>query len=135
MIAPQRLDPAPRERLRVAPRRKRRARRAVHPPLALALGLAVLLSVPLLGYVMLTANVTAQSFALARAERERDGLVEQTQRLDDRIARLKSPERLANLAAALKLHDPHVYAVVALPKPRPTAAPSGFAFLGWFKHP
>lgn len=135
MIAPQRLDPAPRERARVAPRRKRRKRRAVHPPVVLALGLAALLSIPLLGYVMLTANVTAQSFALARAERTRTALVEETQRLDDRIARLQSPERLANLAAALKLHDPHVYAVVPVPKPKATAAPSGFAFLGWFKHP
>ena len=120
--------------MRVAPRRRRK-RRAVHPPVAAVLALALAIFVPLLAYVGLTAGVTAQSFALARAERDREALVEETQRLDDRIARLRSPERLANIAAALKLHDPHVYAVVTLPRAKPAEPPAHFAFLGWFKHP
>jgi hypothetical protein len=88
--------------------------------------------VPLLAYVTLTANVTSLTFAIARTERERTVLVGDTQRLDDRIARLQSPDRLAALAGKLKLHDPHVYAVVRVPEPKPLPRPTGFALFAWF---
>ena len=134
MIAPQRVAaPPPRhvERVKTATRRRtRRTKRRVHAPLlAVALLTAVLL-IPLLAYVTLTANVTSLNYAVAREESERTALLDQTQRLDDRILQLESPERLANLAARLKLHDPHVYAVVRLPEPKAQPRPQGFALLG-----
>ncbi len=60
----------------------------------------------------------AQLRAGACVARPRRNCSNDSQRLDDRIARLQSPERLAALAAALKLHDPHVYAVVRVPEPK-----------------
>ena len=37
---------------------------------------------------------------------------------------------IAALAARLNMHDPHVYAVVRLPEPKPQSAPHCLAFLG-----
>lgn len=133
MIAPQRIiTEAPRriERARTATRRRRRSRRAMHGPLVAVIGFAIAILVPLLAYVSLTANLTSLSFAIARADRERAAMTDETQRLDDRIARLTSPDRLAGLAAQLKMRDPHVYAVVNLPVTKAQPKPSGFALLG-----
>jgi hypothetical protein len=55
-------------------------------------------------------------------------------RLDDRIAHLQSRERLADLAARLHMHDPHVYAVVDVPGPVVAPPSNGIAFLGAFFH-
>jgi cell division protein FtsL len=117
-----------------ARRRTRRTRRAMHRPAIAMILLAFAVLVPLLIYVTLTANLTSLNFALSRAEHERTALSTETQRLDDKIAGLQSPERLAALAASLKLHDPHVYAVVRLPDPKqPQPRPTGIALLGaWF---
>ncbi len=72
-------------------------------------------------------------FRSVRAERERTALANDAQRLDDKIARLQSPERLAALAGKLRLHDPHVYAVVRVPEPKAQPKPTGLAFFGtWF---
>ncbi len=147
MIAPELLpdyEPQPRrarpERPRsdrarhAARRRKHRTRRAMHRPAIAMILLAFAVLIPLLIYVTLTANLTSLNFALSRAEHERTALSTETQRLDDKIAGLQSPERLAALAASLKLHDPHVYAVVRLPDPKqPQPRPTGIALLGaWF---
>ena len=133
MIAPQRVAVAPRhaERVKTATRRRnRRTRRRAHAPL-LAVGLlTAALSIPLLAYVTLTANVTSLNYAVAREESEKTALLEETQRLDDRILQLQSPERLAALATLLRLHDPHVYAVVHVPQPKAQPRPTGFALLG-----
>ena len=137
MIAPQRFaEPERPRRTAVSPparRRARRTRRRMHRPALGAIGLAVVLLMPLLLYVMLTARVTALSYQLDRERETRTALLDQTQRLDDRIARLTSPDRLSTLATALGMHDPHVYAVVALPRAAPKPAPGGFAFLGFFR--
>ena len=134
MIAQRRLAPEPPrrvERVRIATRRRaRRTRRRLHAPVRAVLTLAVLIILPLLLYVTLTANLTALNYSLARAERERITLAEESQRLDDRIARLQSPERLAAIATALKLHDPHVYAVVRIPEPKAQPKPTGLALIG-----
>ena len=114
-------------------RRARRTRRRMHRPAYAVITLAIAVLVPLLAYVTLTANITSLNFALAHASHDRAQLLEDSQRLDDRIARLQSPERLATLAAALKLHDPHVYAVVRVPEPKAQPRPTGLAFFGtWF---
>lgn len=133
MIAAQRVAPELRRIDRVrhaAHRRVRRTRRRLHRPVHAVVTLAILLLLPLLGYVALTSRITSQSFALVHAEHERTALVDETQRLDDRIAQLQSPERLAALAATLKLHDPHVYGVVRIPEPKAQPRPTGLAFFG-----
>jgi hypothetical protein len=133
MIAAQRVEPELRRIDRVrhaADRRVRRTRRRLHRPVHAVATLTILLLLPLLGYVALTSRITSQSFALVRAEHDRTALVDETQRLDDRIAQLQSPERLAALAANLKLHDPHVYAVVRIPEPKAQPRPTGLAFFG-----
>ncbi len=49
----------------------------------------------LMTYVMLLSNTTSLSYALDKAQHQRDALQEQTSRLDDRIAQMSSEERLA----------------------------------------
>jgi len=134
MIAPQALPvQRPRERLRARSATKRRTARArLRNTFAFGrvLGIVVLASLPVLVYVMLTARLTATSYALAHANQTKAALLAQSQRLDDTIARLESPERLAAVAAQLHMHDPHLYAVVAVPAARVPAPPRGIAFFG-----
>ncbi|MDP9018258.1 MAG: hypothetical protein M3N19_08050, partial [Candidatus Eremiobacteraeota bacterium] len=87
------------------------------------LGLAAVV-VLLMGYVMMMANLTSLNYAVARAEHERVALQDQTARLDDRIAALRSQERLAGIAGKLGMHDAQAYAIVQLPqKPHAAAGP------------
>jgi len=134
MIAPQALPAhAPRERIRAAgatKRRTARARRRNTVAFGRTLAIVALAAVPVLVYVMLTARLTATSYALAQANQTKAALLEESQRLDDRIARLASPERLAAVAAQLHMHDPHLYAVVEVPDARVPAPPRGLAFFG-----
>jgi hypothetical protein len=136
MIAAQRAPlPEPRRVIYVraaTQQRVRRTRRRMRAPVLALLTLTLVALVPLLGYVKLTANLTSLNYALVRTDRERIALLEDTQRLDEKIARLQSPDRLAALAAKLKLHDPHVYAVVRVPEPKPQPRPTGFALFAWF---
>ncbi len=143
MIAQPQRQPQPHQPQRAVPspyvtrkrvRRARRTRRRLHRPVAATMAFVCAILVPLLAYVGLTAHLTSLNYALARETHAKTALVEETQRLDDRIVRLQSSERLANLAAALKMHDPHVYAVVRVPEPpRAQPRPTGFALLGsWF---
>jgi hypothetical protein len=124
------------ERGRTATRRRfRRAQRRTYAAFFRVSGAAVALMLPLMLYVMLTANLTSLNYKLARVQSEKAELLAQTMRQDDRIAKLESRERLAALAVRLHMHDPQVYAVVALPiaPPRP-ARTDGVAFLGAMNH-
>ncbi len=92
---------------------------------------AALFVVPLMFYVMLTANLTSLNYKLARVELQKLALQTETLRQDDRIAKLESRERLAALAAQLKMRDPQTYAVIGLPRTQTAAAPRhGIALLG-----
>jgi len=71
----------------------------------------------LMGYVMLTSNVTSMTYTLANAREQRDALQEQTARLDDRLADLRSVERLARIARQLHMHEPQQFALVTLGAP------------------
>ncbi|HWT04922.1 MAG TPA: hypothetical protein VN224_04125 [Xanthomonadales bacterium] len=136
MIAAQRMpESEPRRVVHVRAatiRRVRRTRRRMRAPVLAMLTLTLAALVPLLGYVTLTSRLTSLNYALVRTDLERIALLEDTQRLDERIAHLQSPDRLAALAAKLKLHDPHVYAVVRVPEPKPQPRPTGFALFAWF---
>ena len=134
MIAQPKTAPPPRhaERIRTATRRRvRRSRRRIHRPVFAVIMLASVVLVALLAYVTCTSNITSLNYAVSRAQHERTAMVEESQRLDNQIARLKSPERLAQLAAQLKMNDPHVYAVVPFPEPKLQPQSHGIAFFGW----
>jgi len=146
MIAPQAIpspQPAPRqtERIRTATRRRtRRSRRRNTVAFARIAAIVGVMVLPVMLYVMATANLTGLSDSLARATHERSKLQDETLRLDDRIADLESRDRLATVAAQLHMHDPRAFVVVNLPAPVvPAPVPHGIAFLGaassWFKLP
>lgn len=92
---------------------------------------SAILAVTLCGvmlYVMLTARLTSLNYAVAKAEHERSTLQGQTARLDDRLAALKSDDRLAKVAAQLHMQDPTQFAMVSLPAPVREQSPSRLAF-------
>lgn len=143
MIAPRELPSSPRPQQPrhrhvvaryAAQRRVRRNRVRGYAIVARIVAALAVLLVPVLIYVMLMANLTGLNYTLAHETQARLDLLEETQRLDDQIAHLGSRERLAALAAKMHLHDPHVYAVVPVPKPAATAPPNGIAFLGALFH-
>jgi cytochrome c-type biogenesis protein CcmH/NrfG len=134
-IAQPRLQPRVQVRARDAARRRsRRTRLAGYAMLArIAVAFAIVL-VPVMIYVLLMGNLTALNYSLAHATQQKTALVEETMRLDDRIAQLQSRERLATVAARLHMHDPHVYAVVDVPRPVVAPPSNGIAFLGALFH-
>jgi cell division protein FtsL len=136
MIALQATPPEPQprqfERGRTATRRRvARTRRRGYVALLRVGAVAAFIVVPLMIYVMLTANLTTLNYKLARVQTEKNALLAETMRQEDRIAKLESRERLAQVAAHLHMHEPGMYAVVAVPStPRPPAPSPGVAFLG-----
>ena len=133
------LQPKPQPRFQVrardaARRRGRRTRLQGYAILArIAVAFAIVLA-PVMIYVLLMGNLTALNYTLANVMQQKSALVEETMRLDDRIAQLQSRERLAGIAARLHMHDPHVYAVVDVPGPVVAPPSNGIAFLGAFFH-
>jgi hypothetical protein len=129
--------PQPRVHVRAREAARRRGRRTrlqgYALPARIALAFTVVL-VPVMIYVLLMGNLTALNYTLANATQQKSALVDETLRLDDRIAQLQSRERLAGLAARLHMHDPHVYAVVDVPGTAAVPPPNGIAFLGAFFH-
>ncbi len=84
-------------------------------------------------YLALMANVTKMNYALARATHAKMQALDESSRLDDQIARLASRERLARLAASLHMVEPQTFARVTLPDPHPATGAHGLAFLPWLK--
>jgi cytochrome c-type biogenesis protein CcmH/NrfG len=80
-------------------------------------GAILVLLVLFMGYVLLTSTLTGLSYAVARAAHQRESLVEETMRLDDRITALRSDDRLSAIAVRLKMSDPQQFAVVRLSRP------------------
>ncbi len=72
----------------------------------------------LMGYVVLTSSLTGLSYAVGKARADREALLEETMRLDDRIGALRSDDRLAQLAARLGMREPEHLAVVRIDPPR-----------------
>ncbi|MBV8245781.1 MAG: hypothetical protein JOZ38_07660 [Candidatus Eremiobacteraeota bacterium] len=139
MVAPRHLQAKPRlqnarrARLRTEARRGHNARRRyVHIRRFVAALAAVVFL--LMSYVWLYSNLTSMNYAIERADRERSALQDQTARLDDRIAELRSHERLAAIASSLHMRDAQQYAIVALPRPaKPMQARIAlFAAFSWF---
>jgi hypothetical protein len=74
-----------------------------------------------MGYVVLTSSLTGMSYAVAKAHQQREALLEETLRLDDRIAALQSDERLSAMAGRLGMKDPQRIALVRLSRPQTAA--------------
>ena len=140
MIAPKAMPqsrPQPRayENAREAARKRgRRTKMQGYSMLARIMTIFAVVLVPVMIYVLLMGNLTALNYSLAHATQQKLDLQEETMRLDDRIAQLQSRERLAALAQQLHFHDPHVYAVVDVPRPVTAAPADGIAFLGALFH-
>lgn len=99
-------------------RRVARKARARYTGVTRAFGALTLILVLLMGYVVLTASLTGLSYAVARAKATREALQEETMRLDDRIAALRSDDRLSQLAVRLGMTEPQRFAVVRIEVPR-----------------
>ena len=82
-------------------RRKIRASRARYTTLVRVFAVLLCVLAFVMGYVVLTSSLTGLSYAVARASSQREALQEETIRLDDQIAALRSDDRLAVLAARL----------------------------------
>jgi hypothetical protein len=82
-----------------------------------------------MGYVVLTSSLTGLSYSVARAAVQREALQEETMRLDDRIAALRSDDRLAEMAARLGMREPQQFAVIHPEIPRVAKAGPHFPVL------
>lgn len=139
MVQPKYADERPRIRnprsARNATQRRvvKNARARYGSILRIVAGLGVALAL-LMTYVMLLSNTTSLSYALDKAQHQRDALQEQTSRLDDRIAQMSSEERLASIAAKLKMRQPETYALVELRPPAVVASrfPVLDSIAAWF---
>jgi len=115
-------------------RRVRRSRLRGYTMLGRMVAVLAVVFICTISYVMLMANLTSLNYALGRESATRLGLLDETTRLDDQIAHLRSRERLADVAAKLGMHDPQTFAVVELPRPVASPPPGGIAFLGALFH-
>ena len=144
MVNPRQLEAEPRIRNPRSARtatetrivRNGRARYASIVRVSAVLGVVLAM---LMGYVMLTSNITSMTYTLADAREQRDALQEQTSRLDDRLADLRSEERLASIARQLHMHEPQQFALVTLDRPVVAQAndphlPAFFSLAGWLHH-
>ncbi|MHB8177958.1 MAG: hypothetical protein ACYDA5_03380 [Vulcanimicrobiaceae bacterium] len=95
---------------------ERSARARYLPILRFCAMLAVVLAI-VLGYVTLTANVTSLGYAVAKVDSQRNHLIDQTLRLDDRLGVLTSDARLARIAKKLGMHEPRRFAIVYVQAP------------------
>lgn len=131
--------PRPRMRLAVTgPQRRARTSRIAHAGLLRIVLTAMAVTLCVMAYVTLTAMLTRTNYQVVRVERERVALRDETLQLEDRLARLRSRDRLAALATKLGMQEAGAYAVVEIPRPAvPAPADRGLAFFpslaGWIK--
>jgi cell division protein FtsL len=131
VVQPRLLNRAPRisnpRVVRAATQRRIvRKTRARYAGVGRALVVLTVVLALLMGYVVLTSSLTGLSYAVAKARATREALQEETMRLDDRIAALRSDDRLSQLAARLGMREPARFAVVRLEVPRVARARSAF---------
>jgi cell division protein FtsB len=137
LIVPIEPQPRPRAgsragRTAVEGRREMR-RRARYAFLVRTVTAVFAVTLVVVAYLGLMANVTRMNFELTKNALEQAKLSDETARLDDQIARLESRDRLAKLAAQLGMRDPQTFAAVALPPEVRPEKPAGVVFLSWLK--
>jgi len=113
--------------------RKTHASRARYSSHVRFLGIFGVVMVVVMVYVMLMANLTSLNYAVSRANLKRAALQAETARLDDRLAALRSDDRLSKLAVQLHMREPQQFALVTLP-PAPQARSRIFlsSIASWF---
>ncbi|MGH7729036.1 MAG: hypothetical protein ACREM2_09615, partial [Vulcanimicrobiaceae bacterium] len=116
-----------------AERRRLVARRARYRGLVRLLATIALGTLAITGYLWTLADVTKLNYALDEARGVRGRLLDEDLRLQDRLARLESRERLATIAARLGMHDAASFVAIRLPPPRRAPAERGLAFLEWLR--
>ncbi len=113
--------------------RRKRTRRLRYASFSCIFTTVGMLTIAIVLYLALMANVTRMNYELSKTARVKTALADESSRLDDRIARMVAPERLAVFAARLGMHEPETFARVALPVERSVPVPRGLAFLTWLK--
>ncbi|GAC1396404.1 MAG: hypothetical protein NVS2B8_09030 [Vulcanimicrobiaceae bacterium] len=113
--------------------RRKRTRARSYASISRIAIVSVALTLAIVVYLALMANVTRMNYELSRTMRDKARLVDESSRFDDQIARLESRERLARLAVSLHMHEPQSFAEVTLPVPQTPSIPHGLAFLPWLK--
>jgi hypothetical protein len=124
-------SPAPFSRAARGAAQRRRARTArmryaLGVRIAAIVGALTLLVVVYLGLV---GNVERMNYEQGVADGERAKLVAQSEKLEDALARLRSRERLATIAAQLGMHEPQRFASITLPPEHAQPPATGLAFL------
>jgi hypothetical protein len=110
-------------------RRVARRARARYVGLTRALGVLTLVLILLMSYVVLTASLTGLSYAVAHAKATREALQEETMRLDNRLAALRSDDRLSQLAIRLGMTEPQRFAIIRIEAPRIAKTRAAFPML------
>ena len=99
-------------------RRARTKRRAYRDAFRVVAGVSVL-TLAVMVYLGLLANVTKLHYEIGQAQEQRALLEAQTQRLEERLNGLRSDDALLAIATKLQMHDSRAYAVVSFrPKRR-----------------
>jgi hypothetical protein len=115
-VQPQRIPNPRSSRSATSSRIAKNERARYNGIVRVSIALGSLLALLML-YVMLTSNLTGLTYAVSRAEHQRAALQEENLRLDDRIAALRSDDRLSAVAARLGMHEPQRFALVKLGAP------------------
>ena len=119
--APPARTTAARPRTATPPQRYRRARRGLHPTfLIFATAIVVLL---VIGVVALNAMFAQTAFAVHETQARVAGLQEQRAVLATEAARLSSPGRIADWAAAYQMIPAGDVVILHVSHARPTGAP------------
>lgn len=114
-------------------RRRARTRQRRYAGFTRFFAIVATLTLAVVLYLALMANVERLNYALAKTERERVQLVDTTSRLDDRIAWLESREHLGRVARRLGMREPQTFLAITLRPERHAQATHGLAFLTWLK--
>ena len=115
--------------------RRARVRRQRYRPIGRIVAMLGTLTVFVLLYLALLANITRLNYDVGHQKQVRAHLALATMRNEDEIAGLISREKLQAIAARLGMHDPATFAILTLP-PRPhhktSPSPKGIALLSGF---
>ncbi len=98
-------------------RRRARSRRERYSVAVQIVATLSLLTICVVVYLGLMANVTRMSYQLTRDAQSRARLIEETTRLDERLETLESRERLARIAKDLGMKESATLSVARLPEP------------------
>jgi cell division protein FtsB len=113
--------------------RRGRLRRRRYAVILRAFAVLGAITICVVAYLWLVANVTNVRMQISDDVRVRQRLIDRTTQLEDKIARLDSRESLAKIATRLGMHEPSTFALVTVPADRAREAPRGVAFLPWLR--